>query len=365
MKIPFNKPYKTDVCLSELSTSKLDEKEYINAELSLLGFNNYLLTHSCTASLELIVAAMDLQQGDEIILPTYTYVSTANAFAIPGVVLKFADSAPNHPNISLQEIERLSSPKTKAVVVVHYAGQANDLAAIQAFCKQQNILLIEDAAHAFDADYNGQSLGTFGDASALSFHHTKNVHCYSGGLVNFSHRDKFNSVESIYYKGTDKAEFIRNKVAKYQWVSKGSSYHINELALAFLAQQIQLKNEIKHLRLNINKAYFEQLHSVDNTVFQLPIIDKNAAHNGHIFYLKFRSAKELVACQNKLAANGIQSLTHYHCLHKSPYGKQFYQEALPNAEQLENCLLRLPIYPDLSNSQINYICEQLIFAVKK
>jgi dTDP-4-amino-4,6-dideoxygalactose transaminase len=359
--IPFNKPYLTG-----------NELEYINAAVNTgkisgngiftnkchrffqeqFGFKKCLLTTSCTDALEMAAILCDIKPGDEVIVPSYTFVSTANAFVMRGAKIVFADSRPDHPGIDESKIESLITPFTKAIVLVHYAGVACDMDSIMNIASQYNLLVIEDAAQAIDSFYKGKPLGSIGHLGCFSFHETKNIQCGEGGMLVVNDERFIRRSEIIWEKGTNRAEFYRGEVNKYGWVDIGSSFLPSEITAAFLYAQLEKLDEIQTTRKTIWESYFSKLQILTERGISLPVIPDFATNNSHMFYLVLRDASQRTRVINALKENGIQSVFHYLSLHKSPYFKNKYEgEDLYNSDRYSDCLLRLPFYNQL---KINY-----------
>jgi len=325
------------------------------------GFNHAVLTNSCTDALEMCTVLMDLKPGDEVILPSYTFVSVANALLLHGAKLVFADCKSGHPGIDEDSIEQLISPNTKAIIAVHYGGVALDIEKLCAISKRHNLILIEDAAHCFDAFYKGKPLGSFGDFATFSFHETKNVHCGEGGLLVINNEQYAHRAGIIAEKGTNRQDFNLGLVSRYEWVDVGASYKINELSAAFLFGQLQAAEAIQAKRLHIWNRYYNTLKPMaDAGKFELPMLNGEGQHNAHIFYLTTNSAEERNALVTHLKAKGISAYFHYLSLHSSPYFAQTYSgPELPNTKRFSECLLRLPLHFQLTDAQVDYICSAI------
>jgi dTDP-4-amino-4,6-dideoxygalactose transaminase len=370
MNIPFNKTtitgiektYVSDALADgRLSGNRAFSKKCQSFFSSQYGFKKVLLTNSCTDALEMSALLLQIKPGDEVILPAYTFVSTANAFLLRGAELKFADSQPGHPNISTKEIERLINTKTKAIVVVHYGGVACQMDEILEIAKQFGVPVIEDAAQAIDGFYKEKALGSMGTFGTFSFHETKNITSGEGGMITVNEEQFFEQAEIVLEKGTNRMAFHRGEVNKYNWVSPGSSYLPSELNAALLFGQINRLNEIQQKRVNIWQAYYNELKALeDKGCFQLPQIADYATNNGHLFYLLFNSKHERDAMLNYLNDKGILAVFHYLALHQSPYFKHKYEgPELVNADKFTNQLMRLPLFYDLKENELQYIIEAI------
>ncbi|MGZ6539732.1 MAG: dTDP-4-amino-4,6-dideoxygalactose transaminase [Bacteroidia bacterium] len=374
--IPFNKPYYSGNELSYISKAldshvlsgdteankmceRLLEKKY--------SFNKICLTNSCTTALEISAVISNIEIGDEVILPSFTYVSTANAFALRGAKLVFADSKTLNPNIDEDKIEALISPKTKVIIVMHYAGIACNMEKIKAIAKKYNLFLIEDAAQCINSFYKDKALGSIGDLGCFSFHETKNIHCGEGGLLAVNNSDLFERVEIVRNKGTNRTAFMRGEVNSYEWVDLGFSSIPSAISSAFLYTQLQQIITVQEKRLLLWNKYFELLQKLKTEGFiDLPFIPDFATNNAHIFYIICRSEKERAALIEHLKQNNIQAVFHYQTLHNSKYYTSKHDgRELPNASRYDACLLRLPLYFDLSLNEVEFISEAIIYFFHK
>lgn len=329
-------------------------------------FGKCFLTTSCTSALEMAALLIDIQEGDEIILPAYTFVSTANAFALKGAKLVFADSQESHPNIDAAKIEALITDKTKAIVVVHYAGEACDMEKITALCKKHRLFLIEDAAQAIDSFYhykNGrtQALGSFGDLAAFSFHETKNITCGEGGMLVVNNKNLLERASIVYQKGTNREQFLNKKISKYEWVDLGSSYALSELNAAFLYAQIKRLEEIQRMRKQAWRQYFDffQKHQSEN--IKLPKTLEYSIGNAHVFFLLCNDEKTKKSYLKQLNNLGIQATFHFSSLNKSPFftSKQSQSKTeTVNSDKFSHQLIRLPLFNDINTAQINCVLKE-------
>jgi len=324
------------------------------------GFKKCLLTHSCTAALEMAAILINIQPGDEVIIPSYTFVSTANAFVLRGAKIVFCDSYTTHPNVDHTLIEGLITPKTKAIVVVHYAGVACDMDPIMDLATEHGLFVIEDAAQAIDSFYKGRPLGSIGHLAAFSFHETKNISSGEGGLLVVNDEQFEKRAEVIWEKGTNRAAFWRGEVDKYTWVDIGSSFLPSDIIAAFLFAQLENIDLIQQRRKEIWAYYFEQLDTIQALGVRLPYLPDYATNNGHLFYLICRDEAEQVNLLKFLKENGILAVFHYLSLHKSPFFSQYssFQE-LPQSDRLSRCLIRLPFYFELGTDSIQYITQKV------
>jgi dTDP-4-amino-4,6-dideoxygalactose transaminase len=369
--IPFNKPYysgKEKKFIAIAMETKIltgDTKMIRYCETFLENkyhFKKVFLTNSCTMALEMSAMVANIKPGDEIILPSYTYVSTANAFALRGAKLVFVDSKANHPNMNEMEIEALITERTKVIVVVHYAGVSCDFSVIQKLAKKYNLLIIEDAAQCIDAFYNNASLGTIGDIACFSFHETKNIHCGEGGFIAINNPDLFSKTEIVRNKGTNKSAFAKGEVRKYEWIDLGFSSLPSSISAAFLFSQLEKIEKVQKKRIRLWKNYFKNLKHLQNSKqIQLPHIPKFASNNAHIFYFVCSSNAERNSLIEFLSKNGIQAVFHYQSLHGSPYYKAIHDgRSLINADMYSQCLIRLPMFYDLTKEEQELICAKII-----
>jgi dTDP-4-amino-4,6-dideoxygalactose transaminase len=368
MKIPFNKPYLTGKELVYIGDAVKKGKISGNGYYTQLcqdffttqyGFYKCLLTTSCTDALEMAAILINIQEGDEVIMPSYTFVSTANAFVLRGAKIIFADSRTDHPGIDEDKIEALITPKTKAIVPVHYAGVACDMDKIMELANRYQLYVIEDAAQAIDSFYTGKDgikrpLGSIGHLGAFSFHETKNIISGEGGMLTINDPQFAERAEIIWEKGTNRSAFFRGEVDKYGWVDVGSSFLPSEIIAAFLWAQLENLDDIQKVRKLHWDTYYAELENwaTENEI-QLPVIPSFATNNGHMFYLVCKNLDQRTAIIEKLKSKSILSVFHYISLHSSPY----YTEKNGGKELLESdrysdCVLRLPMYYELDASTI-------------
>ncbi|MFM7023656.1 MAG: dTDP-4-amino-4,6-dideoxygalactose transaminase [Flavobacteriales bacterium] len=370
MKIPFNKPYLTGketeyiheaVLSGKISGDGLFTKKCHDFFEKKYGFKKVLLTTSCTDALEMAAILINIQPGDEVIAPSYTFVSTVNAFVLRGAKIVFADSGTENPNMDTAQIQQLISPKTKAIVVVHYAGMACDMAAVMALATQHNLFVIEDAAQAVDSFYKGKVLGSIGHLSAFSFHETKNIISGEGGMLVINDERFINRAEIIREKGTNRSSFFRGEVNKYGWVDIGSSFLPSDIIAAFLYAQLENLDNIQAKRKHIWEKYYAGLQSLqDNGKIRLPKVPDYASNNAHMFYVLCPNLDQRAALIAHLSKNGIYAVFHYLSLHKSPYYSDKYSGGeLPNADYYTDCLVRLPLFYELSDAQIDFIIDSI------
>ena len=372
MKIPFNKPYLTGKESHYMYQAVYDGKISGNGKFTKrcqkyfeerYGFRKCLLTTSCTDALEMASILCDVRPGDEVIVPSYTFVSSALAFVRAGAKIVFADSRAENPNIDASKIEELITPRTKVIVPVHYAGVACDMDKIMEIANRHNILVVEDAAQAIDSYYvsprtgEKKALGSIGHFGCFSFHETKNIISGEGGMLTINDERFIRRAEIIWEKGTNRAEFFRGEVNKYGWVDVGSSFLPSEVTAAFLWAQIERLDMIQEKRKMLWNRYFELLSLAAHGKFLLPDIPAYATNNAHIFYLVCNSLEERTALINKLKTNDIESVFHYLSLHSSPYYHDKHDGCeLPNCDRFADCLVRMPMFYELGEDDVERIC---------
>ncbi|MEO0776800.1 MAG: dTDP-4-amino-4,6-dideoxygalactose transaminase [Bacteroidota bacterium] len=308
-----------------------------------------LLTPSCTHALELVALLLDLEPGDEVIMPSFTFVSTANAFVLRGAVPVFVDIRPDTMNIDEQLIEAAITKRTRAIVVMHYAGVACEMDAIMATARRHQLIVVEDAAQCIGAHYRGRHLGSIGHFGTFSFHSTKNIHCGEGGALLINEPDFVKRAEIIREKGTNRKQFLRGEVDRYSWVHLGSSILPGELNAAFLWAQLTQLDAITAQRRRLWQDYYEGFATSEGE-WELPTVPETARHNGHLFYLKCRDGVERQALIQHLKRAGIQSTFHYVPLHTAPAGQRYGRFVGPDRYTTHESerLLRLPLYPELT-----------------
>jgi len=376
--ISFNKPYLTGkevqyiedaVKSGKISGNGLFTKkcqEFFEKEF---GFKKTLLTTSCTDALEMAAILADIKEGDEVIVPSFTFVSTALAFVRQGADIVFADSYSDNPNIDADQIEALITEKTKAIVVVHYAGVACNMDKIMSIANKHGIIVIEDAAQAIDSYYiskdgTKKALGSIGHLSAFSFHETKNIISGEGGMLCINDDRFIQRAEIIWEKGTNRSQFFRGEVDKYSWVDTGSSFLPSEIISAFLWAQIENMRDIQDKRIKIWNRYYDGLSSFEPVSIKkpkLPLVPKYATNNAHMFYLVCDNVDDRTRFIQHLKDKGILSVFHYLSLHKSSYYEKYStrKSELPNSDMFSDCLVRLPLFYELTDEQVEYIINTI------
>jgi dTDP-4-amino-4,6-dideoxygalactose transaminase len=374
--IPFNKPYLTGkeahymydaVYTGKLSgNGKYTQKcqDYLKEKY---GFGKCLLTTSCTDALEMAAILINIEPDDEVIMPSYTFVSTANAFVLRGAKIIFTESRKDHPGMDEDSIESLITNKTKAIVPVHYAGVACEMDKIMEIANKHNIYVIEDAAQAVNNYYIGKdgvkkALGSIGHLAAFSFHETKNIISGEGGMLAINDPRFENRAEIIWEKGTNRSAFFRGEVDKYGWVDVGSSFLPSEIIAAFLWAQIENIENIQERRIKHWTQYYTGLkHWARNNNIGLPILPPFATNNAHMFYMVCQNIEQRAMLIDKLKNNEIHAVFHYLSLHKSPfYLEKHDKRSLPVSDHYSDCLIRLPMFYELDEKQIEYIINTLI-----
>lgn len=326
------------------------------------GSYRCLLTTSCTHAIEMAAILLDVKPGDEVIMPAFTFVSTADAFVMRGAKIVFVDIRPDTMNIDESKIEDAITNKTKAIVPVHYAGVSCEMDEIIRIAKKYNLFVVEDAAQGVMAKYHGRSLGTIGDFGCYSFHETKNVSMGEGGALLINDEKYIEQAEIIREKGTNRSKFFRGQIDKYTWVEKGSSYLPSDMNAAYLWAQLESVEDITQSRLKSWKQYYELMQPLaDKEYIQLPVIPKMCEHNAHMFYIKVKDVEERTELISYLKDNDILAVFHYIPLHTAPagvkYGRFFGEDQYTTRESER--LLRLPMYYGLKENEVSYICEKV------
>ena len=326
---------------------------------SIVKTENYRLFSSCTHALEAAIMCLDLQPDDEVIIPSFTFMSAPNAVLRAGAKVVFADIHPQTMNATAETIGKCITPQTRAVIIMHYAGLSFDPGPLVTLCEDHQLVLIEDAAHCIGSTFKGQHLGTFGHFGSISFHHTKNVHCSEGGLLFFKPEVE-QLLDQIMEKGTNRQAFLDGSVPRYDWVRVGSSFSMNALGAAFLAGQLEGFPQIQEARKKIWKLYYDRLKQLfEDLEFLSPGIEEG---NGHIFFIKATDLNQRKALIEHLRRKGIAAYFHYPALHESPASQNVVSSVnpCPIASRESERLLRLPIYPDLKEDDVHFICDCVI-----
>ncbi len=366
--IPFNKPYCSgreleyikEVCGSMTMSGNGDFTKRCHAFFEeRYGFRKCLLCTSGTDALEMCAMLCELKPGDEVIVPSYTFVSSAIAFLREGAKVVFADSGAMNPNITAETILPHINERTRVIVVVHYAGIACDMDSIMALAEQHNLIVVEDAAHAIDSFYKGRPLGSIGHLAAFSFHETKNINCGEGGMLVVNDERYVRRSEIIWEKGTNRAEFYRGMVNKYGWCDIGSSFLPSEFNAAFLWAQLEQIDDIQGKRKRIWEIYDRTLRGrVEEKGIMLPQIPDYATNNGHMYYLVCPSLAFRTQLMGRLKEQGVQTTFHYIPLHSSEYYKeQFTGAPLVNCDHYGDCLVRLPLYYELTDAEAEKVAQ--------
>ncbi len=368
--IPFNKPYCSgrelgyiqEVCHSTTMSGNgqftklchgFFEKRY--------GFKKCLLCTSGTDALEMCAMLCELKPGDEVIVPSYTFVSSAIAFLREGAKVVFADSGKDNPNITVENIEPLINERTRVIVVVHYAGVACDMDRIMALAEKHHLLVVEDAAHSIDSFYKGKPLGGIGHLAAFSFHETKNINCGEGGMLVVNDERFIRRSEIIWEKGTNRAEFYRGMVNKYGWCDIGSSFLPSELNAAFLWAQLEQLDDIQGRRRHIWERYDQALRNHLPKGYRLPELPDYATNNYHMYYILCPSLDAREELMSYLKNNGVQTTFHYLPLHSRKYYEDRHDgRQLPNCDRYADTLVRLPLYYELKDDEIDLIVKLIL-----
>jgi dTDP-4-amino-4,6-dideoxygalactose transaminase len=372
--IPFNKPHLTGkethyiyeaVHTGKISGDGLFTKKCHQWFEERYGFQKCLLTTSCTDALEMAAILSNISPGDEVIAPSFTFVSTINAFVLRGAHIVFCDSYADHPNIDPSKIEALITSKTKAIIPMHYAGMACDMDSIMDIAQKHNLIVIEDAAQAIDSFYTNSKgekkpLGSIGHFGTFSFHETKNIISGEGGMLAINDPQYNTRAEIIREKGTNRSQFFRGEIDKYGWVDIGSSFLPSEIIAAFLYAQIENIEVIQQKRKFIWDTYNEKFQEIKEKVI-LPNIPSNATNNGHMYYLVCENIEQRSALINHLRNEGVHAVFHYLSLHKSPFYEGKHKgEELVHSDKYTDCLVRLPLYYDLTEEEIEKVSDAVI-----
>jgi dTDP-4-amino-4,6-dideoxygalactose transaminase len=369
--IPFNKPFlhgrelvyiSQSVASGKISGDGVFTKKCHDFFEKKYQFNKCLLTTSCTDALEMSAILLNIQEGDEVIVPSFTFVSTANAFALRGAKLVFADSYKNNPNIDPEQIASLITPNTKAIVVVHYAGVACDMSRIMEIANTAGIPVVEDAAQAIDSYYLDQPLGSIGQLGAFSFHETKNIISGEGGLLTINNQSLIQRAEVIHEKGTNRSAFFRGEVDKYGWVDVGSSFLPSDIIAAYLYAQLENLDIIQGQRKKIWQRYYDAFSplALQSGRFEIPTIPSFATNNAHMFYIVCESYETRSALITHLKESGVHAVFHYLSLHKSKFFADKHDgRDLKNSDRFSECILRLPMYYELTEEEVSRVISSV------
>jgi dTDP-4-amino-4,6-dideoxygalactose transaminase len=375
MRTPFNRPYTTGqewayvreaIAAGHLSGDGQFTRRCHGWLRERTGASSALLTQSCTAALEMAALLAELAPGDEVIMPSYTFVSTANAFALRGAIPVFVDIRRDTLNIDETRIEAAITPRTRAICPVHYAGVGCNMDPILEIAARRGLLVIEDAAQAILSSYKGRPLGTLGDVGCLSFHETKNLVSGEGGALLLRDGALTSRAEILREKGTNRSAFFRGQADKYTWVDLGSSYLPSEITAAFLWAQLEQADEITAKRMAIWRFYWDALADAENReILRRPVVPAECQHNGHMFYVLARSLDARTAAIEALKDKGILSVFHYVPLHSSPAGQRFGRAVgeMRTTQWASECLLRLPLWVGLPDDELELIVETLLKAL--
>jgi len=368
--IPFNKPFLSGNELSYIQkavqSGKISGDGLFTKKCHAFFEKNYaikkvLMTTSCTDALELAALLCNIQPGDEVLMPSYTFVSTANAFVLRGANIRFVDSLSNHPNMDVDKVEELINTKTKVIVPMHYAGVACDMDKIKALATKYNLYVVEDAAQAIDSFYKDKALGTIGHFGTFSFHETKNIISGEGGLLAINNDDFILRAEILREKGTNRSSFFRGEVDKYGWVDIGSSFLPSEVISAFLYAQLENLKQIQKRRIELWNLYYARLEYLEKEgKLKRPILFDYASNNAHMFFILLDNVEQRDSLISHLKRKGILAVFHYQSLHKSQYFTNKHDgRELPFADSFSNCLLRLPLYFELNDNQLLSVVDAI------
>jgi dTDP-4-amino-4,6-dideoxygalactose transaminase len=366
--IPFNRPVVTGKELERFRSlvearSFSGDGAFSKAAAKLIekkvGCPKAILTSSCTDALEMCALLLDIKPGDEVIMPSYTFVSTASAFALRGAEIVWCDIREDTKNIDETKVEALVTDNTKALVAVHYGGVGCEMDALKEICRPRGIRLVEDAAQAVDCAYRGKPLGSFGDLATFSFHDTKNIQCGEGGALLVNNPNLVEPAEIARDKGTDRTRFLKGMVDKYTWVALGSSFLMSDIQAAFLLPQLERSLEINAKRRVLLEAYREGLPSLPRT--RLQTVPEHCVPNGHLFYVQCDSLEEREDLTDFLKARGISAYFHYMPLHKAPFWKGKYRSlSLPFTDRASDGVLRMPMFYDLTLIEVERVCKAVM-----
>jgi dTDP-4-amino-4,6-dideoxygalactose transaminase len=369
--VPFNKPYLTGkelvyiqeaVASGKISGNGMFTQKCHDFFESRYGFKKVLLTTSCTDALEMCAMLLNISEGDEVIVPSYTFVSSAVAFVRQGAKIVFADSGLDNPNMDVNLMRDLITPKTKVIVAVHYAGVACDMDSIMDLANEYGVFVVEDAAQAIDSFYKGRPLGSIGHLGCFSFHETKNIIAGEGGMLTINDDQFVKRAEILWEKGTNRAEFFRGEINKYGWVDTGSSFLPSDVIAAFLFAQLENLEKIQERRKLIWEQYFSLLAPHANRVgYTLPSIPDFASNNAHMFFLVCKDLETRTKIIERLKAENCHAVFHYLSLHASEFYRDKHDgRKLAQSDRYSDCLVRLPFYFELSDADIKRICDLIL-----
>lgn len=368
--IPFNKPFLSGKELTYIEQAVLNGKISGDGEFTKkvhhffeerYGFRKVLLTTSCTDALEMAAILCDIQPGDEVIAPSFTFVSTVNPFVLRGARIKFCDVKKDYPCIDETEIKELITKKTKVIIITHYAGIACEMETIMDLAATHDLKVVEDAAHAIDSYFKGKPLGGIGHFGAFSFHETKNLIAGEGGMIALNDEVYIERAEIIREKGTNRSKFFRKEITQYSWVDIGSSFLASEIAAAYLYAQTENISLIQQTRKKIWEAYYNGLQSLEREgLLSLPALPEYATNNAHLFYVILNDRKQRDSLMQYMEKEGVMTIFHYVPLHSSPYYTTLHgNRALPQTDHFANCLLRLPLFFELSMKEVLFIISKI------
>ncbi len=371
MKIPFNKPWASEKSIEYIQKAISSGHLSGNGRFTFKCHNFFkqrynlqscLLTTSCTDALEMAALLLNIKYGDEVIVPSFTFVSTALAFHRQGAVIRFVDSRKDHPGMDEKLIEPLINERTRAIIPVHYSGVACDMDLIMKIAEKYGLFVVEDAAHAIESTYKGKQLGTIGHLGCFSFHETKNIHCGEGGMLAVNDIEYAERAEILWEKGTNRAQFFRGEVSFYEWKDTGSSFLPSEINAAFLYAQLQEIEKIQNQRLMLWHHYykcFQQLHNAGYV--RLPVLPEYSTLNGNSFFLICRNKTDRDGLIAFLKQYGIMVLSHYIPLHKSKYySKRHDGRTLPMSEKYSDTIIRFPVYHELTEENVDEIVDRTV-----
>lgn len=369
--IPFNKPFHCENEILNIRDAFLRDhvsgNGYYTKQCQQFFETRYhlkkcFLTTSCTDALEMCALLLRIKEGDEVIMPSFTFVSTALAFVRQGAVIKFVDSRKDFPGMDESKIESQISSRTKAIIVVHYAGIACDMDVVMDIARRYHLYVVEDAAQCIESSYRRKPLGGIGHLGCFSFHETKNIHCGEGGMLIVNDESLIGCAEKIWEKGTNRAEYFRNQVNKYEWVETGSSFLPSDILAAMLFAQLENIDQVQKRRIKVWEKYYSFFEARKSEFeIMIPHIPDYATNNGHIFWIVLQSSLQRDQLISYLDQQSVQSVFHYQSLHTSLFYRSKNSEipSLPQAELLSGCLVRLPIYFDLMENEVDYICSKI------